>query len=184
MSKRHLWAFWSLTASLALASQVIHHLNIRINITDSAPIGLWHVSREKADFRRSDLVEVCPPPAPAVSIMHDRGLLQVGPCTDDTTSLLKVIGAIEGDHVTVRKGENILVNGQELTNTSAVAALPSWPAGDLIIPAGHVWLVSTYSAGSFDSRYFGPVPVGNILGVASPVLVSGNVDLMRKGVRS
>jgi hypothetical protein len=37
-----------------------------------------------------------------------------------------------------------------------------------------VWLLSSYDPGSFDSRYFGPVPAANIRGQAIPVLIAGD----------
>jgi hypothetical protein len=43
--------------------------------------------------------------------------------------------------------------------------------GTYRVAPGHVWLLSSYSADSWDSRYLGPVPVTEIRGVARPVWV-------------
>jgi type IV secretory pathway protease TraF len=40
------------------------------------------------------------------------------------------------------------------------------------VPPGQVWLLSGHDSRSFDSRYFGPVPVANVQGVARPVWVA------------
>ena len=42
-----------------------------------------------------------------------------------------------------------------------------WPGG--IVRVGQIFLYSPF-AGSYDSRYFGPVPVAGILGLARPLL--------------
>ena len=39
------------------------------------------------------------------------------------------------------------------------------------VTPNEVWLLSNYDPRSFDSRYFGPVPAANVLGVAHPVWV-------------
>ena len=37
------------------------------------------------------------------------------------------------------------------------------------VAPGHVWLISTYSPLSFDSRYLGPVPISSIRGTVKPL---------------
>jgi type IV secretory pathway protease TraF len=44
-------------------------------------------------------------------------------------------------------------------------------SGGYSVPAGEVWLLSGHDPRSFDSRYFGAVPVTNIQGVARPIWV-------------
>jgi type IV secretory pathway protease TraF len=45
------------------------------------------------------------------------------------------------------------------------------PAGFHSVRTGEVWLLSVHHPRSFDSRYFGAVPVTNIQGVARPIWV-------------
>jgi type IV secretory pathway protease TraF len=40
--------------------------------------------------------------------------------------------------------------------------LPQIPLGSYVVRPGTVWVVSSYSPLSFDSRYFGAIPLGNI----------------------
>ena len=47
---------------------------------------------------------------------------------------------------------------------------------------GEVWLFSSYSAGSFDSRYFGPVVLASVRGIARPVVVIGDPAAITTGV--
>jgi type IV secretory pathway protease TraF len=59
--------------------------------------------------------------------------------------------------------------------------MPAWPAGTYQVPPGEIWTVSSYSPESFDSRYFGPVPLANVRGRARPLLVFGDVTAMTQG---
>ncbi|MFT0549155.1 conjugative transfer signal peptidase TraF [Allopusillimonas ginsengisoli] len=147
-------------------------LGLRLNFTESAPTGLWRVS-DTATGQRGELVEVCPPQQPVVQIMGDRGYLEPGGCPGDVIPLLKPIAAVAGDTVTLTQGQPAAVNGRVLPNTIAMPAVPAWPDGVYTVATGQVWLFSTYSAGSFDSRYFGPVPVANVRGRAVALLVAG-----------
>lgn len=172
----------SLAALIGATFAVAHVAGLRLNFTESAPSGLWRVTDSSpTSLKRGELVEVCPPAQPIISIMADRGYLGPGECAPDSiTALLKPLAAVAGDTVTLSPGEPAQVNGAELPNTQAMPTLPAWPQGTYRVQAGEVWLFSTYSAGSFDSRYFGPVPVANIRGRAAPLLVNGDVARMTR----
>lgn len=174
-------AAFVVTGVLAGAVVVGHGAGYRLNFTNSAPYGLWRVAPvQTAAIERGQLIEVCPPTQPIVSIMRERGYLSAGRCENKTTTLLKPVSAVAGDLVQLQADGLASVNGVKLVNTEAMENLPSWPAGQYRVQSGEVWLFSAYSAGSFDSRYFGPVSVANIRGVAAPVLVSGNpADITR-----
>lgn len=162
------------TALFGAASSLLTAAGARLNTTPSAPNGLWRVSAAPSPIRRGELVEVCPPPAPVVRLAADRGWIERGDCPAGTIPLLKAVGAIAGDQVQITSGGLARINGQTAPNTAALAGIPAWPDGIYTVPAGTVWLLSSYSPNSFDSRYFGPVPVGLIRGEARPVLVAGS----------
>jgi type IV secretory pathway protease TraF len=42
-----------------------------------------------------------------------------------------------------------------------------------VVQPGHVWLAGSGHDRSWDSRYFGPVPVAGVRGVARPILTLG-----------
>lgn len=157
-------------------------IGLRMNLSHSAPVGVWRVSAFHAvELARGELVEVCPPDAPIVRLMVDRGYLDRGNCAATRVApLLKAVGAVPGDTVTVRHGSAVTVNRQPVPNTEALPTLPAWPDGVYTVQPGHVWLFSTYTPVSFDSRYFGPVAITSIRGRASPVLVAGNVADMAR----
>lgn len=185
--RRFAYIGWGVAASLAAGLTLAHVSGLRLNFTHSAPSGLWHVRAiAPAALERGKLVEVCPPPAPIVVAMRERGYLSqgwLGRCEPaGVAALLKPVAAVAGDRVTVHHGEPVKVNGVALANTKAEKGIPAWPDGEYVVQPGQVWLFSSYSAGSFDSRYFGPVPVTNVRGEASPILIRGDTATMTIGV--
>lgn len=161
-----------------------YYAGLRLNFSDSAPQGLWLVKAAKPlSIKPGDLVEVCPPASPIVRLMGERGYLAAGDCEGSgVTPLLKSVAAVAGDAVVFEQGRPVTVNGEPLPNTAAMPTLPGWPAGRYIVQPGEAWLFSSYSAGSFDSRYFGPVALANVRGIARPVAVIGDPAAIVTGV--
>lgn len=157
-------------------------IGLRVNLSHSAPMGIWRVTPTNPDaLTRGELVEVCPPDLPIVQLMVERGHLERGDCAvTHVAPLLKSVGAISGDTVLVEKGRAVRVNLYSIPNSAASPALPSWPDGLYVVLPGQVWLFSTYTDASFDSRYFGPVDVAHLRGKAAPVLVDGNAANMAR----
>lgn len=185
MKTRHIGiAAVSFAAVIGAAITIGHAAGLRLNMTDSAPHGLWLVrAADVASIKRGELVEVCPPAAPVVSIMAQRGYLSPGNCAGvEVTPLLKPVSAVPGDTIRLQQGHPILVNGVALPNTVAMPAIPAWPDGTYTVEQGQAWLFSSYSAGSFDSRYFGPVQLATVRGIASPVAVQGDPAAITTGV--
>lgn len=157
-------------------------IGLRVNLSHSAPVGIWSVTPvDAAMLTRGALVEACPPALPVVALMVDRGHLERGNCGGShVTPLLKSVGAVAGDTVLVRTGKAVEVNGQPIPNSEAIPTVPAWPDGTYRVLPGQVWLFSTYTAASFDSRYFGPVPVAAVRGKAAPVLIRGDAADMAR----
>jgi len=165
------------TTALAIGALTARAAGLRVNATASMPRGLWRVTPVNADLDRGEIVSVCPPEVPATREAAARGYLVAGGCEGGTEPLVKPVAAVAGDMVTVAP-EGIAVNGAAIGNTarltqdSAGRALHPVPAGSYLVAPGQVWLLSGHTPRSFDSRYFGPVPVGNVLGLARPVWVA------------
>jgi conjugative transfer signal peptidase TraF len=104
-----------------------------------------------------------------------RGYRAQGACPDGGTPLLKPVIATAGDMVEVL-ADGIVVNGVRVPNTAPLPAdtkrrpLTHWPFGRYAVFAGTVWVASSYNDRSFDSRYFGSVPVTAIRNRVKPVL--------------
>lgn len=145
---------------------------LRVNTSASMPIGLYRV-REDVPIIRGEMVVACPT-ADAVFIAAERGWIGAGSCPTGLEPLIKTIVAVAGDSIDVTS-EGLRVNGRPLADSaqlltdSAGRAMPSIPLGHYTVPTGAVWLMGQGSR-SFDSRYFGAVPVGELIDTAMPLV--------------
>jgi conjugative transfer signal peptidase TraF len=145
----------------------------RINITDSMPRGIYYLHASVRPVRRGDTVAICPP-LRVVKLGRERGYLSPGSCPKSVAPLLKIVVATEGD-IVVKSPEGISVNGkllpesQQLQVDAVGRSLVSWSTPIYKMPNRRIWLYAP-SARSWDSRYWGPVPVGNVIGIAYPLI--------------
>ena len=77
----------------------------------------------------------------------------------------------------VLTAQGVSVNGVRLPNSAprtrdtAGRPLTPWPFGTYRVEPGTIWVVSSYEARSFDSRYFGPIRNSQVLDHLRPLLV-------------
>lgn len=146
---------------------------VRINWTGSAPAGLYETFRQ-APVAAADLVVVCLQGTLAAR-GRASGYLTAGGCPNGTGPILKQVFAIAGDEVELR-GDAFVVNGhvidrsQRLDEDSLGRPLELFPLGRSVVREGEVWVLGVNRERSWDSRYFGPIPVSSIVGVARPIL--------------
>ncbi|MDV2968118.1 MULTISPECIES: conjugative transfer signal peptidase TraF [Hyphomicrobiales] len=144
---------------------------LRINLTPSYPLGIWRIVPLDREVAVGDLVIICPPPTSAFTLARQRGYLRSGLCPGWLSPLIKTVAATEGQRVEI--AGSVSVDGMPLAESELRAAdaegraLLPFAGGD--VPPGHIFLHSDF-AGSYDSRYFGPVPAAGVLGLALPVL--------------
>ena len=133
------------------------------NASASVPIGLYSVHAAGALYV-TELVVVRPPEALA-SFLDARRYLPKG------VPMLKRILALPGQTV-CRSDRTITVDGiamgAVLDRDRNGRALPTWH-GCRVVGGDEVFLMNWQSEGSFDGRYFGPLPVGTIAGRADPL---------------
>jgi len=159
-------------AILPVLAGVAYLAGLRVNLTPSYPLGLWRVEPLGRDVAVGDRIFICPPRTPAFEVARDRGYLGHGLCPGWFTPLIKTVVAAAGQQVVI--GGSIIVDGMPLAHSSVRPtdgegrALA--PASSGAVPAGQVFLYSEF-AGSYDSRYFGPIPTDGVLGLAHPLLV-------------
>ena len=142
------------------------------NTTSSFPIGFYKVLK-KEHYNRGDLVSFCAVPSETIDKMIEQGYTQKNSlCPNQTPQLLKKIFGLEGDRVDIEKF--VSVNGHIIRN-SKVFRRDS--RGNLlliepsqIVEKGKFWAMSDYNEKSYDSRYFGQVPLKNIVGKAIPIM--------------
>jgi conjugative transfer signal peptidase TraF len=141
---------------------------LRINGSPSLPVGLYLVTAHSD----ANLVEFCPA-EPFAELALARGYRDAGSCPDGGAPLLKPVIARAGDVVQLSPA-GIAVNGHLLQNTVPLEKdtknrpLTPWPKGYYAVGPDSVWVASSYNGRSFDSRYFGPVPVRSIRNYVRP----------------
>lgn len=157
---------------LAVLSAVGFWSGLRINLTPSYPLGLWRIDPLADGASAGDRVFICPPPDAVFEVARQRGYLGYGLCPGAFSPLIKKVVATPGQYVVI--GRTISVDGVDLDHSGLRSSdglgRTLNPAASGAVPEGHVFLFSEFP-GSYDSRYFGPIPFQGILGLAEPVLV-------------
>lgn len=140
----------------------------RCNPTPSLPVGLYRLA--DGIPQRGDPVSFCLA-GPFVRLAAERGYLKPGSCPSGLRPLLKVLAGLPGDLVRVGP------DGIRVTSPGARVACP-WPNSRIktadrygqpvtsalasgVIPPGFALVLGDHP-GSFDSRYFGLVPLDSL----------------------
>ncbi|TAI59978.1 conjugative transfer signal peptidase TraF [Bradyrhizobium sp. Leo170] len=147
---------------------------LRINMTPSYPRGLWRIEILDREPAAGDLVFICPPDTAEFERAFARGYIRRGLCAGGLSPLIKTVAAVGGQQVDV--AEQVSIDGRPLPDSDVrhmdAAGRPLAPFTGGVIPAGELYLHSDF-VGSYDSRYFGPIPSSGILGLARPILTIG-----------
>lgn len=141
-----------------------------VNTTVSLPRGLYRAV--DAPIKPGAYVAFCPPQSPLMAAAKARGYVAGGFCPGGYLTMLKQVLAAKGDAVVVTPA-GVAVNGRLAPLT---AQLPADPGGRPLphyvmdrVLADELMVMGKRSAVSFDSRYFGPVALGQVHAVITPV---------------
>lgn len=147
-----------------------HRLRFIWNASASVPTGLYRV--EPADTIGVADIAVIMPPEPLADFLAERGYLPNG------VPFLKRVLAL-GEGTVCRQGTAIIVYGvifgHARERDSRGRALPVWQ-GCRAIADDEIFLMNWLAADSFDSRYFGPLPLTSIIGRAVPIWTNGRTS--------
>jgi len=150
---------------------------LRLNLTGSLPVGLYVISPSLPV--RGALVLVCLP-AKVAAFAHARGYVPRGEeCPNGVAPIGKPVAAIAGDTVAVTPA-GLFVNGVAVPNSRALATdrkgrpLSRVRVARCVVESGRIWIVSSYSRFSFDSRYFGPIEVRQVRATLQPLWTAGS----------
>lgn len=148
------------------------------NYTHSAPFGLYYriSSPAQAPHKPAPFVFFCPDVRwPAMKDQPNfRNPMRT--CPDGFAPLIKPVVAWPGDTVEV-SAAGIFVDGQPLPHTATMdrdssgRLIHPFPAGRYVVQENQLWVVSSFSPRSFDSRYFGPIPLKSVRSWIRPLLV-------------
>jgi len=164
ISKSGVAAALSTFGLLAVAAFGMWAAGIYINTTPSFPVGFYQQTGPGTAAKKGDLALACLP----------RGKWHREPpwslrCPDRAMPILKKIAALPNDRVAITAA-GIWVN-RRLVPKSKLLSSQTSTATSGIVPDGMVWLLSDSAPDSYDSRYFGPIPLTAIQAVVRPLWV-------------
>lgn len=158
-------------ASLVLLAGVAWFGGLRLNLTPSYPLGLWRIEPLDRSPAVEDLVFICPPDTAAFRMARERGYVGRGLCPGWFSPLIKTVVATEGQTIAI--GASVSVDGWPLPHSDVrpkdAVGRALVPSAGGQVPTGFLFLHSDF-AGSYDSRYFGPIPASGLLGRARPLI--------------
>jgi conjugative transfer signal peptidase TraF len=136
------------------------------NPTDSVPRGWYRVGHidNPASLHVGSIV-VARLPADVAAFAGQRGYLPNG------VPILKRVGVVSPQSVCIR-GQSVRIDGVIVatvrTHDGERRPLHAWPQCRPLA-TGELFLLSGTNPASFDSRYFGPIAVSAVLGIARPI---------------
>ena len=155
-SKSSLWL--TVPCALVLVGCLAHAAGFRINPTPSLPKGLYLLA--EGPPAKNELVTFCLQ-GEFAELALQRGYLQAGSCPSGLRPLLKRLAGLPGDYI---EADALTIRSVDSQGRHIPSILQSG-----VIPSGMA-LVLTDHPGSFDSRYFGLVPLEKLQRV-EPVFV-------------
>jgi conjugative transfer signal peptidase TraF len=170
--KRLVWFYRISSVSLFTLGFIVllGGAGFRVNLTPSEPLGLWRIVEPVRPILVGDLIFICPPATDAMREARARGYLRFGLCADHVAPLIKTVVATSGQVIAIQ--DDVRVDGRPLPHSRVARTdgqgreMVHYEGG--VVPPGTVFLHSEFR-GSFDSRYFGPLPMDGILGLAQEV---------------
>ena len=177
MKMRRLRIFWLcvFVGVIVLMVYAIAAIDLHFNFTPSMPLGIYRLTPlSNSGVQRGMYVALCAPPV-AAELGRRRGYVAAGRCPTATEPLLKIVVGVAGDSVTV-SANGVAVNGcllphsRALSRDAAGRRLLPWPEGHFQLQRGELWLYASNDR-SWDSRYWGPTPVKEVLGGAIGLLL-------------
>lgn len=145
--------------------------DLRVAYSPSVPLGFYRLTSGRA--QRGDYVMFCPPATPLFEEALRRSWIARGDCPAGTRHLMKMVVALEGDHVLFRD-DGVFVDGRRVPNSGSRsqddrgAMLPRPLVRDLVLGHDERVFMSLKGPESFDARYFGPIK-GQLIGRLKPV---------------
>lgn len=145
--------------------------DLRVAYSPSVPLGFYRLD-SRAPVR-GDYVMFCPPATPIFEQALRHFWIAPGDCPAGTRHLMKIVMAMEGDHVIFRD-DGVFVDGSRVPDSGTRekdaqgAPLPRPAVRDLVLGPDERVLMSLKGPESFDARYFGPIK-GQLIGRLKPI---------------
>jgi conjugative transfer signal peptidase TraF len=159
--------------SFALAMGIARIEHIRIITTNSAAAaGVYQTV--SMPLAHGVLVLACLP-SEAARLALARGYLGAGDCPAGAEPVAKMVGALPGDTVDIESGA-VAVNGVWIPHSLTAARdsmsrpLEHTAWGRRMVAPGTIWLFGFNNPHSWDGRYFGALPISNVIGGLQPLI--------------
>lgn len=158
----------AVVAAFFLLLPLLHRAGLRFNPTPSLPKGIYRIIPGAPE--RGDLVAFCLESPAWTSLARERGYLGPGSCPSGLRPLLKRLAGLPGDAVTVTPdgiqiksaaGSADVWPAPARRNDSMDRPLPESSLRVGVIPDGMALALAGHP-GSFDSRFFGLVPLAGM----------------------
>ena len=147
-SKSSWWL--AVPCALVLVGCLAHAAGFRINPTPSLPKGLYRLT--EGPPAKGDLVTFCLQ-GEFAELALQRGYLQAGSCPSGLRLLLKRLAGLPGDYI---EADALAIRSVDSQGRHMPSILRSG-----VVPSGMAFVLADH-AGSFDSRYFGFVPLESL----------------------
>lgn len=150
-------------AALLMPIAIPNRVHLVYNPSDSVPRGWYRVG--SADSLQVGSIVLARLPAPAAALAAQRGYLPTG------IPLLKRIGAVAPQRVCV-DGASVRIDDVAVATVLRADGrgrpLSAWPQCRRLAH-GELFLLSSTTPASFDSRYFGPIRASDVISGAQPI---------------
>lgn len=169
---RFAWVMVTYFSALATAVSIFIDPDKKLiwNPSASVPVGLYRIERGGALLVGA--LAVVMPPDELAGFLDERRYLPKG------LPLIKRVLALSGTTV-CRNGAEVtaygMTYGQARERDGQGRPLPVWQ-GCRTLRAGEAFFMNWDSPDSFDGRYFGPLPLGSVVGRAIPLWTTGDLD--------
>lgn len=151
-------------------------MGLYVNVSPSLPYGFYKVhnldvKKQFSGIEKGEIVLFCLDDELS-QYAFERGYINFGSCPGGYAPLGKHVVALPGDKVALNPQTGIKVNGKTIPNTIAQSkdsdgrALETYEA-KLRLTENQI-IVANETLDSFDSRYYGPVYLYQIVGVLTP----------------
>lgn len=150
---------------------LLYSFGFRCNLTASLPLGVWKINKSFTRIERGDYVWFVPTKEIADFALKRGYLIKNNRCENNTIPLLKVVYGLPGDTYFFYEKKlllnNLPVKNVERRKTDSLGRImPTIPNGEVL---ENQLFVLTTNSHSFDSRYYGAIPIENVKGTAKPI---------------
>ncbi|EME2526602.1 conjugative transfer signal peptidase TraF [Yersinia enterocolitica] len=172
MKQSHSLAF--VVSGIALISTIIYIAGIRVNTSESIPVGLYLMT--PSPISKGEYVVFCPPPTSVFDKARSRGYINSGFCSGNYGYMMKKILAAKGDIVSINSN-GVVINDIKIPYSKPLSVdlsgnpLPSINILNHTLKESEILLMTDQSNSSFDSRYFGFIDKQQVHSVIRPILI-------------